>query len=120
MATRRAANRLRRTVRVQAPAATPAPQVDPLQVIKDKFSRLTELQARIEAAKDLYKERDTLLEELSMCFIRRTDTGWDVKSQITLGNKTYRLHPAFFDASKNKVVAKTFKAAFHSTMVIEG
>jgi len=119
MATSRRANRLRRTVRVQAaaPAALPA---DPLQAIKDKFLRLTELQTFIEAAKDLYKERDALVEELSMCFIRRTDTGWDVKSQITLGNKTYRLHPAFFDASKNKVVAKTFKAAFHSTMVIEG
>ena len=112
MAIRRRVNR-----NAVAPAA---PQVDPLQAIRDKFSRLTDLQVRLEAAKDLYKERDALLEELAPCFIRRTDTGWDVKSQITLGNKTYRLHPSFFDAQKNKLVAKTFKAAFHSTMVIEG
>ena len=110
------ASRLRNTVTVSP--STPA--VDPLQAIRDKFARLVELQQQIETVKELYKEKDALIEELSPCFIRRTDTGWDIKSQITLGSKVYRLHPSFFDASKNKVVAKTFKAAFSPTMVIEG
>jgi hypothetical protein len=104
-------------------AVTPAPavtQIDPLQAIRNKFSRLTELQTQIEAAKHLYAERDALVEELIPCFIGRTDNGWSVKAQITLGDKTYRLHPSFFNAEKNKIVAKTWKSAAFPTLTIEG
>jgi hypothetical protein len=96
----------------------PAP-VDPLQEIKEKFTRLTEMRASIEQAKGLYKAYDLLLEELLPCFITKTDTGFVVKNQIIVGDKTYRLHPTFFDVAKNKVVAKQFKTAFYPTMVIE-
>lgn len=108
----------RRTTRVAAVA--PAAPVDPLQVIKDKFTRLTEMRIHIEQAKQLYKAYDELLEELLPCFVTKTDTGFTIKNQIVIGDKTYRLHPSFFDVAKNKVVAKQFKAAFHPTMVIEG
>ena len=115
MSTSRRANRLRSTVNM-----TSANPVDPLQEIRDKFTRLTDMRARIEQAKLLYKAYDELLEELLPCFVTKTDTGFNIKNQITVGDKTYRLHPAFFDVAKNKVVAKQFKAAFHPTMVIEG
>jgi hypothetical protein len=98
----------------------PAAPVDPLQAIKEKFNRLTEMRVRIEQAKQLYKAYDELLEELLPCFVTKTDTGFTIKSQVTIGDKTYRLHPSFFDVAKNKVVAKQFKAAFHPTMLIEG
>jgi hypothetical protein len=77
------------------------------------------MRARIEQAKLLYKAYDELLEELLPCFITKTDAGFTIKTQITVGNKVYRLHPEFFDVAKNKVVAKRFKAAFHPTMTIE-
>ena len=114
MSTTRRANRLRRTVHV------PTAPADPLDPIKAKFARLAELRTHIEQAKELYKAYDVLLEELLPCFISKTDTGFTIKNQIVIGDKTYRLHPSFFDVAKNKVVAKQFKAAFHPTMVIEG
>lgn len=97
----------------------PALPVDPLQIIKDKFTRLTEMRTHIAAAKELYKAHDALIEELLPCFITITDTEFIVKRQIMVGDKTYRLHPSFFDIAKNKAVAKQFKAAFHPTMTIE-
>ena len=112
----RRTNRIRRT----ATSVPPAALVDPLQVIRDKFSRLTTLQAQIEAAKHLYAERDELLEELAPSFFTRTENGWNVKSQITIGSTVYRLHPSFFNAAKNKVVAKTWKSAAFPTLTIEG
>ena len=109
-----------RTNRSRRPVAVPVALVDPLQAIRDKFARLTTLQAQIEAAKHLYTERDELLEELAPSFVIRTDNGWVVKSQITIGDKIYRLHPSFFNAQKNKVVAKTWKSAAFPTLTIEG
>ena len=105
-----------RTARTLTPPSTP---VDPLQIIKDKFTRLTEMRTHIAAAKELYKAHDALIEELLPCFITITDTEFIVKRQVIIGDKTYRLHPSFFDVSKNKAVAKQFKAAFHPTLTIE-
>jgi hypothetical protein len=113
MSTRARAIRNARTI---TPPATP---VDPLQVIREKFARLSEMGTHIAAAKELYKAHDALVEELLPCFITITDTEFIVKRQITVGSKTYRLHPSFFDVAKNKAVAKQFKAAFHPTMTIE-
>jgi hypothetical protein len=103
-----------------AQAAQPQTQPDPLQAIRDKFSRLSELQTQIAAAKRLYEEYDALVEELVPCFISKTDNGWDVKAQITVGNKVYRLHPSFFNPQKNRVVSKTWKSAAFPTLAIEG
>jgi hypothetical protein len=108
-----------RAIRAARTLTPPAPLVDPLQVIKDKFTRLTSMRSHIAAAKELYKAQDALIEELLPCFITITDTEFIVKRQIVIGDKTYRLHPSFFDISKNKAVAKQFKAAFHPTMTIE-
>ena len=106
-----------RTARtITQPPATP---VDPLQVIRDKFARLTEMRTHIAAAKELYKAHDALVEELLPCFITITDNEFIIKRQVVIGDRTYRLHPSFFDVSKNKAVAKQFKAAFHPTMTIE-
>jgi hypothetical protein len=114
MSSTRRANRLRRTVNM---AAAPT---DPLEPIRAKFSRLTELRRQIEEAKQLHKEYDALLEELVPSFVTRTATGWDVKSQITIGDRVYRLHPSFFNTARNKVIAKTWKSSAFPTMVIEG
>lgn len=123
MPTRRA-NRLRNTVQIDTPAipaAAPAPApVDLLDPIRVKFSRLAEIRATLASLKALYEEHDRLQEELLPSFITRTATGFEIKNQITVGNNTYRLHPAFFDVSKNKFVAKTWKSAASPTMIIEG
>lgn len=116
MPTRTSRTRAIRSARTMTPPAVP---VDPLQVIRDKFTRLTEMRTHLAAAKELYKAHDALVEELLPCFITITDTEFIIKRQIVIGNRTYRLHPSFFDISKNKAVAKQFKAAFHPTMTIE-
>ena len=113
------ARRLRNTVSV-TPAVVPPAPVDPLDAIRARFSRLSELQTAIAATKALYEEYDRLLEELVPSFVTKTDTGWVIKAQITIGDKTYRLHPSFFDVAKNKVVAKKWKSAAFPTMMIEG
>lgn len=107
----------RRTTRATVPPAAP---IDPLQIIREKFARLTELKIRMEQAKELYKAHDELAEELLPCFVTVTDTEFIIRKQITIGNKVYRLHPSFFNVAKNKVVAKQFKAAFFPTVIIEG
>jgi hypothetical protein len=123
MASRRA-SRLRNTVNMNQSVtpANPVPpaQVDPLDAIKAKFNRLSELATQIASAKTLYEEYDNLLEELVPCFITKTDTGFNVKSQITIGEKVYRLHPTFFNVQKNRVVAKNWKSAAFPTVFIEG
>jgi len=124
MASRRA-QRLRNNVNLDAavtaptPALPPAP-VDPLEAIRAKFTRLSELQTQIAATKALYEEHDRLLEELVPSFVTKTDTGYTIVNQITIGSRVYRLHPAFFDVTKNRVVAKKWKSAAFPTMTIEG
>lgn len=127
MASRRA-QRLRNNVNLENTAATPTPTpanvppapVDPLEAIRAKFTRLSELQTQIAATKSLYEEYDRLLEELVPSFVTKTDTGFTIVNQITIGSRVYRLHPAFFDVAKNRVVAKKWKSAAFPTMTIEG
>lgn len=119
MATASRARRIRNRVDMSSVTPPPTP-VDPLDAVKAKFTRLSELQTSIAAAKLLYSEYDQLLEELVPCFVTKTETGFVIKSQITIGDKVYRLHPSFFDVTKNKVVAKKWKSAAFPTMMIEG
>ena len=118
MATR--ARRLRNTVSI--PTTPPPAPVDPLDAVRAKFARLSEIQTAIAGMKTLYEEHDRLLEELAPCFFapKADGSGWDVKNQITIGNRVYRMHPTFFNAEKNKVVAKKWKSAAFPTMFIEG
>ena len=96
------------------------PPVDLLAPVRAKFSRLNEVRTKLEAMKDLYREHDELLENLQQYFIKKTDTGWELKDQFVLGDKTYRLVPTFFSSSKNRVVAKAWKSSASSTFTIEG
>jgi len=114
MSTRRA-NRLRRTVHV----AVPTGPVDPLDPIKAKFARLAELRGHIEAAKHLYQEHDRLVEELLPMFITKTAEKFEVKRQITLGDKVFRLVPYFYDQEKDKIKVKQWKSTAFTTMTIE-
>jgi hypothetical protein len=109
-----------RAIRAARTITPPAARPDPLQELKDKFTRLIEMRTRIEQSKLLYKAHDELLQELLPSFVTKTDTGFIVRNQITIGDKTFRCHAGFYDPEKNLVVAKKWKSSAFPTFTIEG
>jgi hypothetical protein len=95
----------------------PQTMINPLLEIEAKFTRLSEVNARITAAKDLYAERDTLLKELMPYFIESDAEKFTLKKQIVIGNRTHRFTPSFFHDGEFKV--KRWKSAAHETFSIE-
>jgi hypothetical protein len=88
--------------------------------IKAKFTRLAALQAQLQAMKALYAEHDALTEELmGMFIIKNGDESFTVKRSVTVGHKTFRLNPSFYDGDKNKLTAKRWRSGATPTVVIE-
>jgi hypothetical protein len=100
--------------------AHPAPTAAQLTAaLKAKFTRLATLQQQINGLKALYAEHDALMSELLPLFITSSDEGWTIRKSTTIGNKTYRFTPGFFDEKKNQIVSKVWKSAAHSSGTIQ-
>lgn len=96
--------------------ATP---VDALTALHQKFTRLKNLRRRIQTVKPLYQQYDALLQELLPLFVTRNESGdFVVKNQVSLGNKTYRLTPFFYDEKRGHVTAKVWKSSAFETFAI--
>lgn len=104
----------RRTSPVAAPTAA-----DQFSSIKDKFRRLAEIRAQLQAAKSLYQQHDALLAELIPLFITKTDTQFIVQREITLGNETHRLIPYFYNEKTGALIAKQWKSTAFETVGID-
>ncbi|MBE3144070.1 MAG: hypothetical protein IMZ61_09130 [Planctomycetes bacterium] len=108
-----------RAIRNARHIGTPAPQVNPLAALEAQFSRLTEIRRQLTSAKELHKEHDRIVEELIPLFITQTPEGWTIKREITLGSRTHRLVPYFFNAAENRIKAKQWKSTCFETMTID-
>ena len=71
------------------------------------------------ALKSKYAEHDALMGELLPMFIVANETGWTIRKTVTIGNKTYRFTPGFFDEKKNLIVSKVWKSTAHSSGTIQ-
>jgi hypothetical protein len=102
------------------PTPTPTP-VDAVTAIQQKFARLNAVRAQLAANKILYQEQDGLLRELLPLFVTKSESGdFTVKRSISLGAKTYRLSPSFFNEKEGRVVSKVFRTTMVETFSIEG
>jgi hypothetical protein len=108
-----------RIIRNARRIGTQAPQTNPLAALEEKFTRLTEVRRQLTAAKELHKEHDRLVEELIPLFVTQTSEGWTIKREITLGSRTHRLVPYFFNQSENRIKAKQWKSTAFETMSID-
>ena len=97
--------------------AAPAPVVNPLVAIEQKFTRLNQINAQLAAAKALYVERDTLIKGLLPLFITQNGDSVVLTKQITIGNKVHRCTPAFIN--EGNLVVKRWKSAAIETVVLE-
>ena len=99
----------------------PAPTVAQLEAaIKAKFDRLAAIQVQLTGMKVLYAEHDALTEELmGMFIVKNGDESFTVKRSVTVGHKTYRLNPSFYDGDKNKLTAKRWRSGATPTVIIE-
>lgn len=101
-------------------AAARTPTVaDAMQAIGTKFARLTELKQEINRLKTLYQEHDALVSELIPLFVQKTDSQFVIARSVTVGNRTYRLTPFFYDEAKGTILSKRWKSAAHETFSIE-
>jgi hypothetical protein len=100
-------------------AVREVPVTDQLAIIRQKFTRLQEVRAQLDQARNLYREHDAVMEELLPMFIQQTPTGWIINREITIGTQTYRFNPYFYDTRRNKVVAKVWKSTAFETGSIE-
>jgi hypothetical protein len=115
MSTRNARNARRRT-----PATPVAPTVAQMgAAIKAKFDRLEAVRAQIASLKGLYAQHDALMTELLELFIEKTPDQFVVRRAITIGNKTYRFSPSFYDDEKNQLKAKSWKSSAFPSGTIE-
>lgn len=101
------------------PKKKPNPTPNPLQVIKDKFKKLKELQAQINKMKDIYQKHDQLVEELMPMFIEVQADRFIINREIKIGTQKYRLTPHFYDEKKAKAMAKVWKSTAFSSVTIE-
>ena len=98
----------------------PLTVAEQLEAVQAKFARLAVVRRLLDENRELYREQDTLMEDLMTLFIERTPTGWTVHNEITVGTQTYRYNPYFHDVRRNRVVAKVWKSAAFETGSIEG
>jgi len=96
----------------------PVSPVNSLGSIQDKFTRLKAIRVELAAAKALYQEHDSLMQELMPLFIETQGDKFIVHREITIGTQKYRLTPHFWD-SKKGIVAKQWKGTCIETMSIE-
>ena len=113
--------RAARIARSRRPVTPRAPTATELEAaLKAKFDRLAALKAQIASLKGLYEQHDALTQELMGMFITRdTDGSWKVKTSLTIGNKTYRFSPAFFDEKKSSLTAKNWKSGAYPVGTIQ-
>ena len=81
-----------------------------LQSVQNQFKRLGELNTMINSMKTLYAEREALMTALQPLFIEVKNDEFIVKRAVTIGSKTYRYSPFFFDEKKGQLVTKGWKA----------
>jgi len=91
---------------------------DPLIAIKARFQRLHALRAEIARLKGLYKEHDTVMQELMPMFIQVQADKFIIAREITLGTEKYRFTPYFYDA-KDGLKAKVWKSSAFEVGTIE-
>jgi hypothetical protein len=97
--------------------AAPVTPVNPLVAIEARFTRLSQINAQLAAAKALYAERDALIKGLLPLFITESGDNIVVAKQITIGNKVHRCTPAFI--KEGELVVKRWKSAAIETVVLE-
>jgi hypothetical protein len=112
----RTASRRRAAQRATPPAPT-AVQLE--AAIRAKFDELESLRAQIATTKALYTRHDALVGELLEMFIQKTPDQFIVRRSITVGNKTYRFTPSFYDDEKNQLKPKNWKSGAYPTGTIE-
>lgn len=109
----------RRNTRGRHVAVRPVLVTDQLEAVRRKFTRLRELDDRINELRGVYRERDALMEELLPTFIQTTATQFVINREVTIGTQTYRFTPSFFNTSRGQVVAKSWKSCAFETGSIE-
>ena len=113
-------SRATRNARRRAAANPPAPTAVQLeQAIRAKFDELETLRAQIATTKALYTRHDALVGELLEMFIQKTPDQFIVRRSITVGNKTYRFTPSFYDDEKNQLKPKNWKSQAFASGTIE-
>lgn len=112
-------NNRRNNARGRQTPVREVPVTEQLEAIRRKFTQLRELDARIAELRTLYRQRDALLEELLPTFIQRTQTGWTINEQITIGSQVFRFSPYFYDTRRNAPTAKVWKSCAFETGSIE-
>jgi hypothetical protein len=89
------------------------------QAIRAKFDELETLRAQIATTKALYTRHDALVGELLEMFIQKTPDQFIIRRAITVGNKTYRFTPSFYDDEKNQLKPKNWKSQAFASGTIE-
>jgi len=100
---------MKKKAAVQAPLSA----ISALTSVSYLFEKLDEVNAKIAASKKLYQEHDALMEELLPLFIEVHADRIIVKREITVGTKTYRYTPFFYDEKKGVLLTKVWKATCH-------
>jgi hypothetical protein len=109
----------RRNTRGRTTPVRPVPITDQLEAIRRKFTQLREIDTRINELRDLYRQRDALMEELLPTFIQVTPTQFVINREVTIGTQTYRFTPSFFNTTRGRTVSKSWKSCAFETGSIE-
>lgn len=65
--------------------------------LKEKIKKAILIKKKIENTKKLYKEYDSLMEEILPNFIKNEKGRVLIDTEIKIGNETFKLFPAFYD-----------------------
>lgn len=65
--------------------------------LKEKIKKAILIKKKIENAKKLYQEYDSLMEEILPNFIKNEKGRVLIDTEIKIGNETFKLIPAFYD-----------------------
>lgn len=84
-----------------------------------KLERIQEIKKQLNSMKTLHQEHDQLLKEVLPLFIETTPDSFSIRRRVTLGGKTFRLTPNFFDEKKAEHQSKVWKSTAFETFFIE-
>lgn len=97
----------------------PASHLIQINIIKAKFERIKALRQEIAAMRDLYREHDALMEEVMPLFVEKDADKITFHREYTIGRKTYRYNPSFYDQEKDIIKAKVWKSTAFQSGTIE-
>lgn len=92
---------------------------NPFQDVIKKLDKLRLIEQELLKVKQLYEMHEQIMSEVLPYFVDVFPDHFEVRRELTIGSRKYRLSPHFYDEKKLALLAKQWKSTCLPTFTIE-